>query len=148
MLRLPLWPPGMSKDQDRPPLSTEIPPLESELDLHPSGCWTSGLEVPRLYKSADAAAGDGLAIGQMLSGRYRIERELGEGGMGVVYLVSDQQVAGEIFAVKVLKEALDPQALHLLREEVRQTRKPWHALQPRLADYRRCGRSAGLCARH
>ena len=116
----------MSKDQDRPPLSTEIPPLESELDLHPSGCWTSGLEVPRLHKSADAAAGDGLAIGQMLSGRYRIERELGEGGMGVVYLVSDQQVAGEIFAVKVLKEALDPQALHLLREEVRQTRKLSH----------------------
>jgi len=126
MLRLPLWAPGMSKDQDRPPLSTEIPPLESELDLHPSGCWTSGLEVPRLHKSADAAAGDGLAIGQMLSGRYRIERELGEGGMGVVYLVSDQQVAGEIFAVKVLKEALDPQALHLLREEVRQTRKLSH----------------------
>jgi hypothetical protein len=80
----------MSKEQDRPPLSTEIPPLESELDLHPSGCWTGGLEVPRLHKCADAAAGDGLAIDQMLSGRYRIERELGEGGMGVVYLVSDQ----------------------------------------------------------
>src|SRR5262249_53360547 len=116
----------MSKERDRAPLSTEIPPPESELDLHPSGCWTSGLEVPRLHKSADAAAGDGLAIGQMLSGRYRIERELGEGGMGVVYLVSDRQVVGENFAVKVLKEALDPQALQLLREEVRQTRKLSH----------------------
>jgi serine/threonine-protein kinase len=116
----------MSKERDRPPLSTEIPPPESELDLHPSGCWTSGLEVPRWHKTADAAAGDGLAIGQMLSGRYRIERELGEGGMGVVYLVSDQQVAGEIFAVKVLKEPLDPRALQQLREEVRQTRKLSH----------------------
>jgi serine/threonine-protein kinase len=116
----------MSKERDRAPLSTAIPPPESELDLHPSACWTSGLEVPRLQKSADAAAGDGLAIGQMLSGRYRIERELGEGGMGVVYLVSDQQVVGEIFAVKVLKEALDPEALQLLREEVRQTRKLSH----------------------
>jgi len=116
----------MSKERDRPPPSTEIPPQASELDLHPSGCWTSGLEVPRLQKSTDATAGDRLAIGQMLSGRYRIERELGEGGMGVVYLVSDQQVVGESFAVKVLKEALDPQALQLLREEVRQTRKLSH----------------------
>jgi serine/threonine-protein kinase len=72
------------------------------------------------------AAHERLAIGQTIGGRYRIERELGEGGMGVVYLVSDQQVVGEIFAVKVLKEALDPQALQLLREEVRQTRKLSH----------------------
>jgi serine/threonine-protein kinase len=116
----------MSKERDRSPLSTELPPPAIEVDPHPSGCWTSGLEVPRLHKSADAAAGDRLAIGQMLSGRYRIERELGEGGMGVVYLVSDQQVVGETFAVKVLKEVLDPQALQLLREEVRQTRKLSH----------------------
>jgi serine/threonine protein kinase/Tfp pilus assembly protein PilF len=62
----------------------------------------------------------------MLSGRYRIERELGEGGMGVVYLVRDEQVAGETFAIKVLKGALDPQALDLLREEVRKTRRLSH----------------------
>jgi serine/threonine-protein kinase len=65
-------------------------------------------------------------MGELLSGRYRIERELGEGGMGVVYLVRDEQVAGEIFAVKVLKGALDPQALELLREEVRKARKLSH----------------------
>jgi serine/threonine-protein kinase len=115
----------MSEDQDRGPPSTEVPPSEIELDLHPSGCWTSGLEVLHVQR-ADAAFGDALAIGKLLSGRYRIERELGEGGMGVVYLVSDQQVAGEIFAVKVLKEALDSQTLQLLREEVRQTRKLSH----------------------
>jgi hypothetical protein len=66
----------MSKEPDRAPLSTEIPSPESELDLHPTRCWTSGLEIPRLHKSADAAAGDELAVGQMLSGRYRIERKL------------------------------------------------------------------------
>jgi len=116
----------MLKDQDRARPSTEVPPPEGDADLHPSGSWTIGMEVPRLHKSADCAACDKLAIGQMLSDRYRIERELGEGGMGVVYLVSDQQVVGETFAVKVLKEALDPQALQLLREEVRQTRKLSH----------------------
>ena len=73
-----------------------------------------------------AASEQRLTIGEKLSGRYRIERELGEGGMGVVYLVTDEQVVGETFAVKVLKEGLDPQALELLRGEVRKTRKLSH----------------------
>jgi serine/threonine protein kinase len=67
-----------------------------------------------------------LAIGQLLGGRYRIERELAEGGMGVVYLATDEQVPGERFAVKVLKEELHPATLTLLREEVRKTRKLSH----------------------
>ena len=121
----------MSKERDPAPLSTEMP--QSGVDPHPSGGWTSGVEAGRVPGSPDesaqpqGAAGDEpLGIGQMLSGRYRIEREVGEGGMGVVYLVSDQQVVGETFAVKVLKAALDPQALELLRQEVRQTRKLSH----------------------
>jgi non-specific serine/threonine protein kinase len=73
----------------------------------------------RSVQAQATASGERLAIGEWLSGRYRIERELGEGGMGVVYLVTDKQVAGEIFAVKVLKQGLDPEALSLLREEVR-----------------------------
>jgi serine/threonine protein kinase len=65
-------------------------------------------------------------IGEMLSGRYRIERELGEGGMGVVYLATDGQVAGETFAVKVLKDTLNREALELLREEALKTRRLSH----------------------
>ena len=38
----------------------------------------------------------------------------------------DEQVAGESFAIKVLKEELRPAALALLREEVRKTRKLSH----------------------
>lgn len=67
-----------------------------------------------------------LVIGQLLGGRYRIERKVGEGGMGVVYLARDEQVAGESFAIKVLKERLHPEALGRLREEVRKTRKLSH----------------------
>jgi len=40
-----------------------------------------------------------LAVGELLGWRYRIEREIGEGGMGVVYVATDQQVPGERFAV-------------------------------------------------
>src|SRR6516162_2987860 len=116
----------MSQERDRAPLSTELSSPKSEGDLTPSVCWTSGVEVERVPSSPDAVAGDGLAIGQTISGRYRIERELGEGGMGVVCSVSDEQVAGEIYAVKVLKGGLDPEALGLLREEVRKTRKLSH----------------------
>jgi serine/threonine protein kinase len=46
--------------------------------------------------------------------------------MGVVYLAADEQVPGENFAIKVLKEELHPAALTLLREEVRKTRKLSH----------------------
>jgi TolB-like protein/predicted Ser/Thr protein kinase len=67
-----------------------------------------------------------LAAGRLLGGRYRIERELGEGGMGIVYLAADEQVPGERFAIKVLKENLHPDALTLLREEVRKTRRLSH----------------------
>jgi eukaryotic-like serine/threonine-protein kinase len=106
--------PCMATEQDRAPLSTEVSPLETEVDLHPSD--------RRQAETSD----ERLTIGQMLSGRYRIERVLGQGGMGVVYLATDEQVAGETFAIKVLKRGLDPQALELLREEVRKTRKLSH----------------------
>jgi serine/threonine protein kinase len=65
-------------------------------------------------------------IDETLSGRYRIERKLGEGGMGVVYLATDGQVAGETFAIKVLKDTLNPEALELLREEAHKTRRLSH----------------------
>jgi eukaryotic-like serine/threonine-protein kinase len=69
-----------------------------------------------------------IATGHLLGGRYRLERKLGEGGMGVVYLASDQEVKGEIFAIKVLTQEIRerPDALELLREEVRKTRALAH----------------------
>lgn len=46
--------------------------------------------------------------------------------MGVVYLAIDEQVPGERFAIKVLKEELHHESLSLLQEEVRKTRKLSH----------------------
>ncbi|HXA34896.1 MAG TPA: serine/threonine-protein kinase [Steroidobacteraceae bacterium] len=71
---------------------------------------------------------DEVSVGTLLGGRYLLERVLGEGGMGVVYLASDQQVKGESFAIKVLKPEIRryPEALDMLREEVRRTRALGH----------------------
>ena len=116
----------MAKDRDRVPVSTEVPDLSSRLhgdrsEEQLAHGFSAGPLPPEF-----SAASDKLAVGQTLGGRYRIERELGEGGMGVVYLARDEQVPGETLAVKVLKESFDPEARALLREEVRKTRKLSH----------------------
>jgi serine/threonine protein kinase/tetratricopeptide (TPR) repeat protein len=115
--------PCMATEREHAPLSTEVSPLETEVDPQASGRCDSAAAPAQPELTAPH---ERLATGHRLSDRYRIERELGEGGMGVVYLVTDEQVAGETFAIKLLKESLDPEALSLLREEVRKTRKLSH----------------------
>ena len=130
--------PMTAEENCRVPPSTEVSPREAEVDPQLSACVQEGpppegLAGTQRRRGATGRAQAGvssstarLAIGQLLGGRYRIERELGEGGMGVVYLAADEQVTGERFAIKVLKEDLHPAALTLLREEVRKTRKLSH----------------------
>jgi TolB-like protein len=132
----------MTSEENRPrPLSTEVSRHGTEADPQLSACAQEGqppegpgktVAPERRRRATQRAAAGGssgavrLAIGQLLGGRYRIERELAEGGMGVVYLAADEQVPGERFAIKVLKEELHAEALTLLREEVRKTRKLSH----------------------
>jgi eukaryotic-like serine/threonine-protein kinase len=111
-----------------PALAAELREL---LALHAANCASGFMERSPLaaeeFLTGRWGSGDArLPVGHLLGGRYRIERVLGEGGMGMVYLARDEQVAGEMFAVKVLKEDLDPEAFALLREEVRRTRKLSH----------------------
>ena len=57
-------------------------------------------------------------VGQVLEGRYRIVKKLGEGGMSFVYLAHD--VAADVrYAIKILSPALsqDANAMARLRRE-------------------------------
>jgi tRNA A-37 threonylcarbamoyl transferase component Bud32 len=60
--------------------------------------WTAGDEVS--HSSARY-------IGTLLKGRYLIERRIGRGGVGVVYLARDQQLMAKPVVVKVMLEELE-----------------------------------------
>lgn len=71
--------------------------------------------------------GQGVVIGDVLNERYRLERMIGHGGMGDVYLAYDQVEDG-YFAVKVLTQDFrdHPDAWRALKEEVRKSRDLAH----------------------
>jgi serine/threonine protein kinase len=58
-------------------------------------------------------------LGQLLEGRYKIIKKLGEGGMSHVYLAEDQVEGNTRYAIKVLSPALsqDENAMARLRRE-------------------------------
>jgi predicted Ser/Thr protein kinase len=126
-----VWTPALAMQALRNAVAAGLVPLETlqRLGLEEASDGTVR-RVPQISSVSSEsgavphAAHEPIATGQLLGGRYRLERKLGEGGMGVVYLASDQEVKGETFAIKVLTQEIRERqdALELLREEVRKTR--------------------------
>ncbi|MCA9711151.1 MAG: serine/threonine protein kinase, partial [Myxococcales bacterium] len=86
---------------------------------------------PVVVPPTEAMSG-GLGDGQIFAGRFRIERRMGRGGMGVVYAAYDEAV-GERVAIKVLTHNFGP-AVDRFRQEVRLARRVTHRNAARTFD--------------
>jgi serine/threonine-protein kinase len=84
--------------------------------------------------SAQASQGE-LPIGSTLLGRFTVERPLGRGGMGAIYLATDKEL-GEQVALKVVAHHLleDPAALERFRREASAARRITHPNVIRIHD--------------
>lgn len=69
-----------------------------------------------------------LQQGDVVAGRYAVERKLGSGGVGTVYLVLDQDLGNRPVALKVLSAAFvdDPVMYRRFQDEVSLTRELSH----------------------
>jgi serine/threonine-protein kinase len=88
----------------------------------------------RMVETANAAFS--LPSGHVVAHRYRVERELGRGGMGTVYLAHDAQL-GEAVALKVMSTRGlldDVQGMERFRREASAARKVTHENVIRIHD--------------
>ncbi|HEV2539171.1 MAG TPA: bifunctional serine/threonine-protein kinase/formylglycine-generating enzyme family protein [Frateuria sp.] len=91
---------------------------------------------------ASAEGGDHAAVGMLLKGRFHLEREIGRGGMGVVFLARDERKVeardrDPYVAVKVLNDEFrrHPDSLIALQRESRRSQSLAHDNIVRVYDF-------------
>jgi len=92
----------------------------------------------------DLSLAPGFSPGQILAGRYKVERFLARGGMGEVYQVYDREL-GENVALKTIlpRSANDPVTLDRFRREIQIARKVSHRNVCRIFDLGRHVQAGG-----
>jgi serine/threonine protein kinase len=111
---------------------SDLPPVE-----------TPATVTTRRRGAAPAADAEPVArVGDVLLGRFRLQRIIGRGGMGVVFAANDLQMQGEpLIAVKLLNEDMRdfPVAAMALERECRKVRMLAHDGIVRVFEFYRAG---------
>ncbi|HEX8953622.1 MAG TPA: serine/threonine-protein kinase [Polyangia bacterium] len=90
--------------------------------------------VPSTPRPRGSVLAMALAPGQKIAERYTIEREIGRGGMGAVYLAADGKLSERV-ALKIINAGFgDPAAIDRFRREVSAARKVTHPNVIRIHD--------------
>ncbi len=108
------------------------------IDVEPVPTLSSALTVPSTPPPANRAriaVPVGVEPGHRLAGRFLVERALGQGGMGTVFLAHDEKL-GERVAIKVVRDAwaADPTIIERFKREVTAARRIHHPNVVRLHD--------------
>ncbi len=111
--------PAAALEVPREPQSTQA--TELGIDQGPTGAFAdrSPIEVERTASFAEEAAPQAV-IGSIIAGRYKLRQEIGEGGMGSVYLAEQLQPVKRQVALKLIKPGMDSRTVLARFESERQ----------------------------
>ncbi|HEX5304782.1 MAG TPA: protein kinase, partial [Dyella sp.] len=103
---------------------------------------SSSFNMDSWQRVADAEGGDYATVGSVLKGRFHLEKEIGRGGMGVVFLARDERKVeardrDPYVAVKVLNDEFrrHPDSLIALQRESRRSQSLAHDNIVRVYDF-------------
>ncbi|MBS1150148.1 MAG: protein kinase [Myxococcaceae bacterium] len=93
----------------------------------PGTALSNRIREPKVLDDGNEKTVAGVRINDVLSGRYRLEQKIGEGGMGSVYLATDLELDRKV-AVKLLAKNLvgDAEVVERFEREARLTAKLDH----------------------
>jgi serine/threonine-protein kinase len=122
-------------------LTQSCPNCQTENSLAARFCHRCGKQLAQPQGIARPGILETLPTATLLAGRYKINGELGEGGMGAVYLVDDMRLVGKQWAVKEMSDDAIPdpverrQAIQAFRQEAQMLAALDHANLPKVIDF-------------
>jgi tetratricopeptide (TPR) repeat protein len=116
---------GLSRPErlPRPEAPEFVPPESSDADETLSGEWLDRVRLPS--RSEELGLGP-VQIGDVIARRYRIQSELGVGGMAVVYRVTDLELEEEVALKLFARSSGDEAAVARFKQEMRIARRLSH----------------------